>query len=250
MRKPKKNSPRRAAEEPKKAPFPEAPVARPRIWPLGLLFAIVLFAAYANHFHNSFHFDDSHTIENNVYIRDLHNLPRFFTDASTFSTLPTNRTWRPLVSASLALDYRLAGGLKPLWFHITTFFWFLVQLALLYAMYASVLDAAAPWTANHYIALFTVAWYGLHPAIAETVNYIIQRGDLYSTLGVIAGLVMYIRLPRLQKFGFYLLPWRSESFPKRPRWFLAAFCWCTFSISKRTPTGGGWGRRSGARFRR
>jgi hypothetical protein len=35
-------------------------------------------AAYANHFHNSFHFDDSHTIENNAAIRTLGNVPHFF----------------------------------------------------------------------------------------------------------------------------------------------------------------------------
>lgn len=41
--------------------------------------ALLAFAgAYANHFHNSFHFDDSHTILNNVYIRNFSNIPLFF----------------------------------------------------------------------------------------------------------------------------------------------------------------------------
>jgi hypothetical protein len=31
----------------------------------GGLLVVALVAAYANHFHNSFHFDDAHTIENN-----------------------------------------------------------------------------------------------------------------------------------------------------------------------------------------
>jgi hypothetical protein len=100
-----------------------------RFWLSVLLGAVAIFAAYSNHFQNSFHFDDSHTVVDNVFIRDLHNIPRFFTDATTFSTLPANRTWRPIVSLSLALDYRLGGGAKPLWFHISTFFWFLLQLA-------------------------------------------------------------------------------------------------------------------------
>ena len=60
--------------------------------------------------------------------------------------------------------------------------------------------------ANRYIALFAVLWYALHPAMAETVNYVIQRADLYATLGVVAGLVIYIRSPRLRKFGLYLMP--------------------------------------------
>ena len=168
--------------------------------------AIAIFTAYANHFHNAFHFDDGHTVENNVYIRDLHNIPLFFKDGSTFSSLPTNQSWRPIVSMSLAIDYALGHGLNPLWFHISTFFWFLVQLVLMFFLYESVLEAAAPNPVNRYVALFTATLYGLHPALAETVNYVIQRGDLYSTLAVVAGLVMYIRLPRLRKFGLYLLP--------------------------------------------
>jgi tetratricopeptide (TPR) repeat protein len=51
-----------------------------------------------------------------------------------------------------------------------------------------------------------MACYGLHPAIAETVNYIIQRADIYSTLGVVAALVMYMYFPELRKWGWYMLP--------------------------------------------
>ena len=65
-------------------------------------------AAHANFFGNAFHFDDSHVLEQNLYIRSLTNLPRFFVDARTFSSLPTNSTYRPLVSMSLALDYQVA----------------------------------------------------------------------------------------------------------------------------------------------
>src|SRR2546428_2187289 len=50
----------------------------------------LLLGAYANHFHNSFHFDDSHVIENNLYIRNLRNIPLFFVDGRTFSSLPSN----------------------------------------------------------------------------------------------------------------------------------------------------------------
>jgi hypothetical protein len=78
-------------------------------------------AAYANHFHNSFHFDDAHTIENNASIRELRNIPLFFRDATTFSSLPSNQSYRPVVSTLLAIDYRLGGGLQPFWFHLSIF---------------------------------------------------------------------------------------------------------------------------------
>ena len=83
----------------------------------GALLAAVLLAAYANHFYNSFHFDDAHTIVNNAAIRDLRNIPLFFHDAATFSSLPSNQSYRPLASTLLAIDYRL-GAVKP--FHKLT----------------------------------------------------------------------------------------------------------------------------------
>jgi hypothetical protein len=76
----------------------------------GVILLIVVIAAYSNHFHNGFHFDDAHTIVNNIYIRDIGNIPLFFKDGTTFSSLPSNQSYRPVVSASLALDYLMGRG--------------------------------------------------------------------------------------------------------------------------------------------
>src|SRR3982074_1711146 len=97
----------------------------------GALLLFALLGAYANHFHNSFHFDDAHTIVNNASIRELRNIPLFFKDATTFSSLPSNQSYRPLVSTLLAIDYWLGGGLKPFWFHLSIFALFVVLALLL-----------------------------------------------------------------------------------------------------------------------
>src|SRR5438067_301791 len=152
------------------------------ILPVGLVLAAVCIV-YLGHFQNGFHFDDIHTVTGNPYIRDLRNIPKFFTDTKTFSILPRNRTYRPLLSTSLAFDYWLGGSLSPFYFQLSTFCWFLVQLVLMYALFRKICDAGFPDPRIRIVALFAVAWYGLHPAIAETVNYVIQRADLYSTLG-------------------------------------------------------------------
>src|SRR5579884_1429491 len=177
-------------------------MARSRILLVCVLLLVTL--TFANHFHNSFHFDDAHTIVENPAIRDLRNVPRFFTDAAMFSVLPTNRSWRPLVSTSLAIDYALAHGYNPIWFHISTWLWFLVQLGAMLALYRHIAAKIRPDL--EWVALAAVAWYGVHPAIAETINYIIQRGDLYCTLGVVSGIAIYARVPRLRKYGVYLIP--------------------------------------------
>jgi tetratricopeptide (TPR) repeat protein len=175
-------------------------------WTAAVASLLAVFAAYANHFHNSFHFDDFHTITQNPAIRSLAQVPRYFVDARTFSILPTHYSYHPLVTASTSLDYWLGAGLNPLWFHVSTFTWFLVQLALMYLIFLKIMTVSRPAPANRYIALLAVTWYGLHPANAETINYIIQRADLYSTLGVVAGLAVFCGWSSGRKTGLYLLP--------------------------------------------
>jgi tetratricopeptide (TPR) repeat protein len=198
-----------------------------RVWGAALLLAIALFACYSNHFGNSFHFDDSHTVVQNPYIRSLSNIPRFFTDATTFSVLPANRTWRPLVSVSLAFDYWLGGGLKPFWFHVSTFIWYLAQLAVMFLLFRRILHFADGSAWVDLCALFAVAWYGLHPAMAETVNYIIQRGDVYSTFGVIASLAIFVLTPGTRRFGLYMIPAALGMLAKPPAAIFPAilFAW-------------------------
>ena len=170
------------------------------------LLVLAALAAYANHFSNGFHFDDFHSVTDNVYIRDLRNVPRFFTDASTFSTLPDHRIYRPVVSSSLALDYRLGHGLNPFWFHLGTFLLFELQVVLMFLLFRRVMDLALPGPSNLWTAFFAALCYALHPANAETVNYVIQRGDLYCTLGVVAGLFCFAAFPRQRRFCWYMIP--------------------------------------------
>ena len=171
-----------------------------------VLLLAALCATYSNHFHNGFHFDDWHTVPTNPWIRDLRNLPRFFTDSRTMSIVPTNQSYRPLVTASLALDYRLGRGLNLVYFQASTFFWYVVQLALMFFLFHRIMQRIEPRERNAYLAMFAVGWYALHPASAETVNYIIQRADLYVALGMVAGLLLYVRFPKTRRWGLYLIP--------------------------------------------
>src|SRR5256885_16122730 len=96
----------------------------------GGLGGLIILGAYSNHFQNSFHFDDAHAIVNNAAIQSLKNIPRFFTDARTFSSLPSNQSYRPLVSTLLAINYQLGGG-NPFWFHLSIFALFLALIFLI-----------------------------------------------------------------------------------------------------------------------
>jgi Tetratricopeptide repeat len=178
-----------------------------RFYLLAILLLITTTVTYSNHFFNSFHFDDSHTIVNNVYIKDIRNIPLFFRDGATFSSLPTNQSYRPVVTTTLAIDYWLGKGLRnTFYFHLSTFILFLVQGACMYFLYLGIFGTSFRHEWNRYAAFFAVAWYLLHPAGAETINYIIARSDSLSTLFVILSFVLFIHSPVCRRFHLYLLP--------------------------------------------
>ena len=200
--------------------------------------AVVL--AYANSFSNGFHFDDFHTVTDNPSIRDLRNLPRFFEDATTFSVLPANRTYRPTVSASLALDHTFGRGYVPFWFHLSTLLEFLLLIWLVMKLAETMFERTETSPATPHLALISAAWFGLHPVMAETVNYIIQRGDLFCTLGCVAALVLFARRPGLRKTGLYLLPLAFALLSKPPAavFPLLLFAWIWFFEAR--PMTGRW----------
>jgi Flp pilus assembly protein TadD len=163
-----------------------------------IVVGLAVLAAYANHFHNSFHFDDAHTIENNAAIQSLRNIPRFFVDATTFSSLPSNQSYRPLVSTLFAIDYKL-GRLNPLWFRLSIFALFLALVLLLAFVINRLIN-------NVWIAFGAAALFGLHPANADTVNYIIASAEIISTLGIVGSFAVYFEFPNARRYFLYVLP--------------------------------------------
>ena len=173
---------------------------------LVVVFTIMLLAAYSNHFYNGFHFDDSHTIVSNEAIKSLKNLPQFFTDATTFSSLPANRAYRPMVTTLNAVNIALgSGNLNPVIFHGQMFFWYMLQLIFMFFLILNIFNLARKHEWNPYFALFTTAYYGLHTCNAETINYLISISDSFSTLCIVAALWFY-QMPKTRKYFLYFIP--------------------------------------------
>ena len=144
-------------------------VNKKHLWAGIIIMVLLCTITYLNHFYNAFHFDDSHTIQNNAYIRDLHNIPLYFKDGRTSSSLPQNQSYRPVVSVSLAFDYWLGGGYNLFFFHLSTFILFLLQGGLMVFFFKRIFNTATSNTKlATYTALIATTWYLLHPAIAET----------------------------------------------------------------------------------
>jgi len=169
---------------------------------LGILIATTV--VYLNHFDNPFFFDDSHTISSNNSIKSLDNWTSFFTNAETFSSLPSNRAYRPWVTLMNAIDYKLGNG-SPIAFHIHIFLWFLVLVLLIYILSKKLYhkaDIDKKWIIP--ASLLVASLFGLHTVNAETVNYICARSDSFSTLAIVASLLLYI-YPITRKYHIYLI---------------------------------------------
>ncbi|MBF0491015.1 MAG: hypothetical protein HQL15_10495 [Candidatus Omnitrophica bacterium] len=111
--------------------------------------AVVL--AYSNHFHSSFHFDDSHTIENNLSIRSLKNIPLFFQSGSWFSSLPTHQSYRPILTALNAIEYSLGKG-DPFYFHVFSFIFYLLLCVFYFFMLRIIFNRCRPSSDNSFVA--------------------------------------------------------------------------------------------------
>lgn len=189
-----------------------------RILLAGLLLLIALVLTYRNHFNNPFHFDDAHTIVNNNAIKDIGNIPRFFKDATTTSSLPPNQAYRPGLTTLNAIDHWIGGKPEPdpFYFHVSIFVSFALLGVMLYFFMLDIFNRSRPHRWNPWFALFGAGLFCLHTANAETINYIIARSDSFSTVMIVLGLVMYIYMPVARKLFLYLIPVIFGFFVKEP----------------------------------
>lgn len=224
---------------------PKAPRNRPLRKPLFLASAFALLLAviitYSNHFENPFEFDDAHTIVNNTAIRDLDNIPYFFTDSLKSSTLPANQAWRPGLVTLNTIDYvtqhhidsvakadstsfaakiqrtfypemakKLKSGaesINPFWFHFSIFRSYIVLGILLFFFLLHITRLSFPFfDFAHWAALLGTGLFLLHTANAETINYIISRDDSFSTMMVLLAFVMYFYSKLSRKYFLYVIP--------------------------------------------
>lgn len=177
-----------------------------------LLFFIIAIGitllAYSNHFKNPFEFDDDHTIVNNLQIRSIKNIPKFFADATTTSTLPASQAYRPGVTTLNTIDCYIGGEAtpNPLYFHISIFISFILLGLVLFKFFQKILQLYFDKKITFYFSLFATIWFWLHTANSATINYIIARADSFSTFMVVVAFCMYLYFPKFNKFYLYLIP--------------------------------------------
>ena len=173
-----------------------------------VLVFFVAVIAYANSLPNDFVWDDAYNVVQNEPIRDLGNIPEFFTEAwgagaaSEHSRALNTNYWRPVVLVSYAIDYALFG-LEPLGFHATNVLLHGVCSGLL-LMLGWLLWTGGPrerWGVCVGALLFAV-----HPLHTEVVNVITYRTDLLAALFTLIAMVIWLRAPRRPVYLMVVLP--------------------------------------------
>jgi len=150
--------------------------------------ALVAFLTYANTLRNGFIWDDHALILQSERMRSLGNVPRFFVEPF-FPEGPAGESaayYRPLVSASFALDYHAGGPDRPWVFHLTNMLLYSACAAAVYALYSRLI-------AGRGVALLAALLFACHALHTESVAWISGRTDVLAGLFMCLAFVVLLR---------------------------------------------------------
>src|SRR5207244_11094110 len=165
-----------------------------------LLFLALLGAglaiSYGNSFGIGFYFDDSYGIASNPAIRSLRNIPLFFSDPFTLTTMRENVDIRPLLVATFAINYAISGN-EPWSYHALNLVLHFIAAGLVFVIVRDHLwwpaadrgpqgDARIPAAAA---ALF----FALAPLNSQPVDYVWARSALLCVTLYLAAFLAYLR---------------------------------------------------------
>ena len=142
---------------------------------LCVLVAAVL--AYLPCLAGDFVFDDLHAVRDNSALTSLANIPSFFVDVDTFSSLDC-RLYRPVLLTTYALDASV-GGMHPWAFKLTNLLLHAACSVLIYSI-------ARRFAVARISAAVAAVLFAVHPMASEAVNTISGRSNLLMVAGLLA----------------------------------------------------------------
>ncbi len=163
-------------------------------WAVILTVALVCAAAYVNTLPGTWVWDDVSSVLMHKHVQDPGQFFQLFREDQHAFGRGQGNFYRPLVSASFMLDYRLSGGarpdadgkgsiseISPFLFHVTNMLLHLVAALLFWYLLHGI---GAPRLVQIFAPLIFVA----HPLHTEAVAYISGRADMMSAAAVFGAL--------------------------------------------------------------
>ena len=167
-----------------------------RQWAIILL---VCAAVFANTLGNSFHYDDEHSIQYNINVRDVANIPSFFTTPGMFSVDADKGMYRPLLLVTYALNYA--------WGEYEVYGYHVVNIAL-HAVNACLLSWLCMLLHGRSRASFICGLlFAIYPLATEPVNYVSSRSESLSGMFYLAGICFLVRAGPTSRSGYMVASW-------------------------------------------
>lgn len=159
-----------------------------------LIISVWSFVIYYNSLSGEFVFDDESVVQNNISIQSLSNIPKFFTADEGFHKV-IGRYYRPVISASYAIDYAI-WGLVPFGFHLTNIFIHIISSILLFFILK---ELFRKYENPVFISFMGTMIFAVHTIHTEAVSWISGRTDSIVTLFFFASFLFYIKYPESEK---------------------------------------------------
>jgi tetratricopeptide (TPR) repeat protein len=163
------------------------PTPRPAPWRKHALLLAALWvsalAAYSNSFHAGLAFDSQRVIlaDSRIQADTADNVHQIWT-GDYYNGTGSGALYRPLTTLTYLWNYADLGG----GYHTVNFLLHAVNIALVYFLGVAVFGESWP-------AFAMAALWGFHPVLTESVTNVVGRADLLAALGVLAGLLCYLR---------------------------------------------------------
>ncbi|HEY2775245.1 MAG TPA: tetratricopeptide repeat protein [Candidatus Binatia bacterium] len=159
---------------------------------LAALLLCGLAVAYWGSFGVGFYFDDAYGISGNPAIRSVSNIPSFFSDPFTLTTVRENVDLRPVLVTTYALNYAVSGN-DPWSYHALNLVLHLIAALLVFVLVRDYLwwpeNTRGPDGAARLPAAAAALFFALAPINNQALNYMWARSALLCTLLYLAAML-------------------------------------------------------------
>ncbi len=158
---------------------------------------VVCVVIYSNTLTGQFVWDDRGSIVSNISIRNLKNIPVFFTsDTWKMTGNPSGSYYRPVMNTWWTLEFQLWGG-KPSGYHIINITLHALLSVLFYLLCIKLLTSEPA-------AFYSALIFAVHPIHTENVAWITSVGYIICALFILSSLFFYIRFRERNSITFLI----------------------------------------------
>ena len=155
-----------------------------------IVFILLGIGIYLNSLQNSFHYDDRHHIVQNQYIQNPANIPLFFTEHRTFSTLSgVFLHYRPLILVSYALNFYF-GNLNPAGYHLVNLG---LHIGSAFILFLIISNMMREMEGRFYAGVAAGLLFLTTPFNSEVVNYVTARSSVMSTFFCLLAFYFWVK---------------------------------------------------------